>query len=108
VYNWFLIDVLKKWLSGRAIGRMVIAVITGIALTSIVAALIVATNHRAAEGIAGICMCILPAIIAVSVYHKLLLRSGWNRPDRETHCRKCRYILRGISEPRCPECGERI
>ena len=28
--------------------------------------------------------------------------------DRETRCRKCQYILRGISEPRCPECGERI
>jgi hypothetical protein len=26
----------------------------------------------------------------------------------ETRCRKCQYILRGISEPRCPECGERI
>jgi len=28
--------------------------------------------------------------------------------DDETRCRKCGYILRGISEPRCPECGERI
>lgn len=28
--------------------------------------------------------------------------------DGETRCRKCDYILRGISEPRCPECGERI
>ncbi len=26
----------------------------------------------------------------------------------ETTCRKCGYILRGIREPRCPECGERI
>ena len=26
----------------------------------------------------------------------------------ETRCRKCRHILRGITEPRCPECGERI
>jgi rubrerythrin len=26
----------------------------------------------------------------------------------ETRCRKCGCILRGISEPRCPECGERI
>ncbi len=26
----------------------------------------------------------------------------------ETLCRKCGYILRGISEPRCLECGERI
>ncbi len=30
------------------------------------------------------------------------------RRDNETRCRKCGYILRGISEPRCPECGERI
>jgi hypothetical protein len=28
--------------------------------------------------------------------------------DGETHCRKCGHILRGISEPRCPECGEPI
>lgn len=28
--------------------------------------------------------------------------------DLETRCRKCGYILRGITEPRCPECGERI
>ena len=26
----------------------------------------------------------------------------------ETQCRKCGYILRGISQPRCPECGHRI
>jgi len=26
----------------------------------------------------------------------------------ETHCRKCDYILRGLSEPRCSECGEPI
>jgi hypothetical protein len=30
------------------------------------------------------------------------------RRESETHCRKCGYILRGLSEPRCPECGERI
>ena len=26
----------------------------------------------------------------------------------QTRFRKCGYILRGITEPRCPECGERI
>ena len=26
----------------------------------------------------------------------------------ETRCRKCHYILKGITEPRCPECGEGI
>lgn len=29
-------------------------------------------------------------------------------PDNETRCRKCGYILRGISELRCSECGEVI
>ncbi len=28
--------------------------------------------------------------------------------DNETRCRQCRYILRGITEPRCPECGHAI
>lgn len=28
--------------------------------------------------------------------------------DTETRCRKCNYILRGLTEPRCPECGEKI
>lgn len=26
----------------------------------------------------------------------------------ELRCRKCRYILKGLSEPRCPECGTPI
>src|SRR5438128_1143533 len=30
------------------------------------------------------------------------------RISRETRCRKCGYILRGLTQPRCPECGERI
>lgn len=25
-----------------------------------------------------------------------------------TRCRKCNHILRGLTEPRCPECGEAI
>lgn len=28
--------------------------------------------------------------------------------DGELHCRGCDHILRGLSEPRCPECGEPI
>jgi len=30
------------------------------------------------------------------------------RTDQYTRCRKCRHILRGLTEPRCPECGEAI
>ncbi len=45
--------------------------------------------------------------VPVAIYALLTWRFG-PRPDDETRCRRCRYILRGITEPRCPECGERI
>jgi len=47
-------------------------------------------------------------IVPIAIYGVLTYRYGPRPIDRETRCRKCGYILRGISEPRCPECGERI
>ncbi len=38
----------------------------------------------------------------------ILLSVSERRGDDETRCRKCRYILRGLSALRCPECGEPI
>ena len=29
-------------------------------------------------------------------------------PDGHTRCGKCGYILKGLTEPRCSECGEQI
>jgi hypothetical protein len=46
-----------------------------------------------------------PIALAVVIY--ALLSERERRLRAETCCRKCDYILRGISEPRCPECGER-
>lgn len=46
----------------------------------------------------------VPCFVAVTVYSAIFRRKA----DAETRCRRCSYILRGISEPRCPECGERI
>jgi len=48
------------------------------------------------------------AAMAIAVFGSLGWRFPVNRQSSETRCRKCGYILRGISEPRCPECGERI
>ena len=50
-----------------------------------------------------------PAVVAVGVFtfvdrYARAQRDG----EMETRCRKCRHILRGITEPQCPECGERI
>lgn len=52
---------------------------------------------------------ILAVMVALFVYGLLCLCPDLKLPyDGETRCRKCHHILRGITEPRCPECGERI
>lgn len=69
----------------------------------------VATSQPAGAGLAVSVAYFLPSsLLAVATFGLL---SRWRRPypsDGETRCRRCGYILRGISEPRCPECGERI
>mgnify|MGYP005870826895 CR=1 FL=1 len=52
----------------------------------------------------------LPALLAVILFSALARREvGREVPgDGQTHCRKCGYILRGVQEPRCSECGEPI
>jgi len=47
-------------------------------------------------------------VVAFGTFGILSRLFGPEAPDGETRCRKCGYILRGITEPRCPECGERI
>jgi len=46
------------------------------------------------------------SFVGIIAYTELSARLSIDSP--ETRCRRCGYILRGISEPRCPECGERI
>src|SRR3990172_4854621 len=50
---------------------------------------------------------VIPSALAVATYAFLTHKHG-PHTDTETRCRRCGYILRGITEPRCPECGERI
>ena len=52
---------------------------------------------------------IVLACICITVYGLLTRRYYKSRLHvDETRCRKCGYILKGITEPRCSECGERI
>ena len=62
----------------------------------------VLSSSLLASGILG-CLVMVSSFLAVLMYHDPVTT---HQP--ETRCRKCGYILRGISEPRCPECGERI
>ncbi len=48
------------------------------------------------------------AVTACACVGWMLLTIAYVRGDGETRCRKCNHILRGLSEPRCPECGEPI
>lgn len=51
----------------------------------------------------------IPAIaltlVALYLWTLVFMRVRW---DSVTRCRKCKMILSGLSDPRCPECGERI
>jgi hypothetical protein len=47
------------------------------------------------------------AVLALCVFAHFLNRTV-EEEDDECHCRRCGYILRGLSAPRCPECGEAI
>ena len=52
----------------------------------------------------------LPIILIAFLLYELITRffGPKVKAGLETRCRKCGYILRGITEPRCSECGERI
>jgi hypothetical protein len=52
-------------------------------------------------------MVFLPTLVAVSAYAWLTVRYGTVLQD-QPRCRKCGYLLRGLSRPQCPECGEHI
>lgn len=56
-------------------------------------------------GVLGFLLCTAAGVL---VYASSTCRFGPSALENETRCRKCGYILRGIPEPRCSECGERI
>lgn len=53
---------------------------------------------------------LFPFALALTAGSLLMLWRGWLRPRRRVQdgrCTECGYDLRGLSEPRCPECGTR-
>jgi hypothetical protein len=59
--------------------------------------------------IATVILLVLPPLFGAFAAYGLLNRLlGDPVVDGETHCRQCDHILRGLSEPSCPECGEAI
>ena len=69
----------------------------------------------ALEQVTGNALAVWVTILLVSTPALLLsmlvfsrLRAKRAADNGYLHCLKCGYILKGLSEPRCPECGERI
>ena len=60
------------------------------------------------ETVVGFVCAAIPNLAAILVFW-LIQRVGERSGIKgECQCRKCGYILRGLREPRCSECGERI
>ena len=64
--------------------------------------------EREITAVALLCSILLTPLAAFAVVSYLTAGQQRFPTPKETRCRKCDYILRGITEPRCPECGERI
>src|SRR5689334_19802445 len=104
-------QLIVDWIRGRLVtrktGRMVLAVLTGLLVPVVLLTFLPSAGPwpeaKAAVVLFGL---ISRSIITAVTYHNLIYRFGPRLFDGETHCRKCDYILRGITEPRCPECGE--
>ena len=66
------------------------------------------SNREVFSASAGIVYGVPVAIITLAAYALATRLFGPKPHDGELRCRKCSYILRGLTEPRCPECGEGI
>ncbi len=90
--------------------RGTIAVIVGLVISALLNVLLVRLLSPSAFGHLSLQVPLNIARLAIPVlaYGWLTCRFAPTCFDSETRCRVCHYILAGINEPRCPECGERI
>lgn len=52
---------------------------------------------------------LLPVTFAAALIGAVMYRVlPGSMPDGECRCRRCGYILKGLSRPECPECGEAV
>lgn len=51
---------------------------------------------------------LLPVTFGAAVVGAWMFKVQIKHPDAECRCRRCGYILNGLSRPECPECGEPV
>jgi hypothetical protein len=100
----------------RAIARFIVAVFFGVIAYSVVNPLNLDplmwySNAPFADSIIGhlflyALVASIGCVVTALVYAFIL--KPQDEGDGECRCRKCGYILRGLSKPECSECGEVI
>ncbi len=96
----------------RAWLRIIVAVVGGgiasVVFLNVVGALVSTGGGAGPQRIAG--FFIFTAFLAGPTATAVLMHLLTPREPRDGHtrCGKCGYILKGLTEPRCSECGERI
>ena len=92
----------------RAWLRIVVSVIAGgIAVAGFVFVMNMNGGSRVTQGwfVMFLALFLIGPIVTAVLAHVLTPRET---KDGHTRCGKCGYILKGLTEPRCSECGERI
>ena len=66
-------------------------------------------SFRASQPVAEVVLfsvlCVPGLLAALYAFHRLPRRPS---PVVHTRCGACGYVLKGLTEPRCPECGESV
>ncbi len=95
----------RAWL--RIIVSVIVGGIAAFAFYVVVGQAVMSRPGTAAAAVAiFLCVAFLVGPFVASVLTHVL--TPRERLGGETRCRKCGYILNGLTEPRCSECGERI
>ena len=84
-WHWLVVDGPAGWLLGRAF-----AFVAG-----------------GSQTVTLVSFFFLPPLILAGLIYGWL-RSGWRPRGSELRCIECGHVLKGLTEPQCPECGERI
>ena len=95
-----------------AVGRLLVSLLAGtLAYGIVVFGTLLVINRTPSLEALGLALvatisALIPAGTSLITYFTVPVSTA--EQLRQTLCRRCGYILCGISEPRCPECGERI
>ncbi len=102
----FPIKIERAWL--RIIVSVIVGGIAGSGLYMGVATTLVSQARAITRGTLTLIFLsgfVMAPLAATALAHLLTPRE---KKDGHTRCGKCGYILKGLTEPRCSECGERI